>query len=42
MNKKKITFRNIFPVVITSILATINPAGLAIVFAIPYLLIERH
>lgn len=40
MNNKKYTVRNIFPVVITSILALMKPAGLAIIFAIPYLLIE--
>ena len=40
MNKKKFTLKNIFPVAITSILAIIKPAGLAIIFAIPYLLIE--
>jgi len=41
MNKKKFTFKNIFPVAVTSVLAIIKPAGLAIIFAIPYLLIER-
>jgi len=40
MNNKKWTLRNIFPVVITSALALLKPAGLAIIFAIPYLLIE--
>ena len=42
MNKKKYPLRNIAPVVITSILAIIKPAGLAIIFAIPYLLIESN
>ena len=40
MNNNKYTLRNIFPVVVTSILAVMKPAGLAIIFAIPYLLIE--
>jgi membrane protease YdiL (CAAX protease family) len=34
-------FKNIFPIAVTSILAILKPAGLAIIFAIPYLLIER-
>jgi len=42
MNKKNITFKNILPVAVTSVLAVIKPSGLAIVFAIPYLLIERR
>ena len=42
MKEKKIPFKTILPIAVTSILTVLKPSGLAMVFAIPYFFIENN
>jgi membrane protease YdiL (CAAX protease family) len=41
METRKLVLKDMVPAAITSILAILKPAGMALIFAIPYLLIEK-